>query len=526
MLLQRFSTAATLGCGTRSGAILALRLARRGLTQISSLNVTRAPTTLSKTATLNLRAAALAMTLPGLSTHARLYSSKSYPPHTVIDMPALSPTMTAGNVGAWQKEVGDEIVPGDVLVEIETDKAQMDFECQEEGYLAKILCDSGSKDVAVGHPIAILVENKADADKFADFQPESAGEGAAKAAEPESPKEEASKPEPKKEESKPEPTKQEKQTESQRDTAPASGNGSGRIFASPLAKTIAREKNLNLADVQGTGPHGRIVKADVEKFISEGGAAKKSAAPTKATPAPAAAPVPSAGTAYTDIPTSNMRRVIASRLVESKQQLPHYYVTVEVNMDKINKLRTALNEAGKGEYKLSVNDFIIKASALTLLKVPEVNSSWQKDFIRQYHNADISVATATPSGLITPIIRSAEAKGLAGISNTMKELAARARENGLKPEEYQGGSFTISNLGMFGVDSFTAIINPPQSCILAVGATTEKVVPDASAPGGFKVAAVMKVTLSADHRVVDGAVSAQWLKAWKELMENPLKLLL
>ncbi|KAJ1649093.1 pyruvate dehydrogenase complex dihydrolipoamide acetyltransferase component (E2) [Dispira simplex] len=452
--------------------------------------------------------------LKGLNTsipcsHAqRLYSSKTYPPHTVISMPALSPTMTSGSVGVWQKQVGDEVVPGDVLVEIETDKAQMDFECQEEGYLAKILLESGTKDVPINQPIAVLVEDKDDIGKFTDFQPESA---AAPAAAPkEEPTSSYESPAPTPEKSSPTET-----------SAPKD-----RVFASPLAKTMAREQDLPLNQIKGTGPHGRIVKADVEKFVSSGGAAKPAAPATAPSPQPTPSPSPAGAVSYTDTPLSNMRRVIAARLTESKQQLPHYYLTAEVNMDNISKLRAALNEAANGEYKLSVNDFVIKASAQALFKVPEVNSAWQGDFIRQYHTADISVATATPNGLITPIIRNAEARGLSTISNTMKELAGRARANALKPEEYQGGSFTISNLGMFGIDSFTAIINPPQSCILAVGAAEQKLVPDSTAEAGFKVSSVMKATLSCDHRVVDGATGAQWLKVWKDLLENPLKLLL
>ncbi|KAJ1973498.1 pyruvate dehydrogenase complex dihydrolipoamide acetyltransferase component (E2) [Dimargaris xerosporica] len=427
--------------------------------------------------------------------------------------------MTSGNIGAWQKQVGDEVVPGDVLVEIETDKAQMDFECQDEGYIAKILMDSGSKEVAVGQPIAVLVEEKDDASKFADFVPESSDAPSSH----EQPDEPATAP---KEEAKSEPS------------APAASESStkaspsDRVMASPLAKTMAREKNISLAEVKGTGPNGRIIKVDIEQYLAQGGgsaAPAAKAAPAPSTPSTSAATEvkPTASSAaYTDTPVSNMRRVIATRLTESKQQHPHYYLTVEVNMDKINKLRTALNETANGEYKLSINDFIIKASAQTMHKVPEVNSAWHGDFIRQHHTVDISVATATPSGLITPIIFGAEARGLAGISNTMKELAGRARANSLKPHEYQGGTFTISNLGMLGIDSFTAIINPPSSCILAIGTSTQKLIPDATAAQGFKVVSVMKATMSCDHRVVDGAIGAQWLKAWKELMENPLKLLL
>lgn len=259
--------------------------------------------------------------------------------------------------------------------------------------------------------------------------------------------------------------------------------------------------------------------------------APAAAAPAAAASAPAQIPTAytpqgAAGEAYTDIPTTSMRKIIASRLTESKQQIPHYYVTVEINMDKTNKLREVLNKSAEGKYKLSVNDFVIKASALALKSVPEVNSAWQGDFIRQYNTADICVAVATPAGLITPILTSAESKGLSTISSQVKDLATRARDGKLSPQEYQGGSFTISNLGMFGVSNFTAVINPPQSCILAVGGAQQKVVADETAESGFAVRNVMEVTLSADHRVVDGAVGATWLQSFKGFMENPLKMML
>ena len=255
--------------------------------------------------------------------------------------------------------------------------------------------------------------------------------------------------------------------------------------------------------------------------------AGSSAAASAPAQIPAAyAPQGASGAAYTDIPTTSMRKIIASRLTESKQNVPHYYVTVEINMDKTNKLREVLNKSSEGKYKLSVNDFVIKASALALKQVPEVNAAWQGDFIRQYNSADICVAVATPTGLITPIVTSAEGKGLSTISAQVKDLATRARDGKLSPAEYQGGSFTISNLGMFGVSNFTAIINPPQSCILAVGGAQQKVVADETTESGFAVRNVMEVTLSADHRVVDGAVGATWLQSFKGFMENPLKMML
>ncbi|KAI7884213.1 pyruvate dehydrogenase [Lichtheimia hyalospora FSU 10163] len=397
------------------------------------------------------------------AVNARHYSSKTYPEHQLIAMPALSPTMTQGGIGVWQKKVGDEVVPGDVLVEIETDKAQMDFECQEEGYLAKILADTGAKDFPVGTPIAILVENESDIAAFEDFTVEQAAPAPAPAAAEEKPAEAPKAEEP----------------------------------AAPAPK------------------------------VEQPKPAAPAPAPVAAAPLPTAyAPQSGSGDAFSDIPTTNMRRIIADRLTESKQTVPHYYVTTEIDMDKITKLREVLNKSGDGSYKLSVNDFIIKASALSLKQVPEVNAAWQGDFIRQYNNADISIAVATPTGLLTPIVTGVEGRGLSDISNTVKDMATRARNGKLAPHEYQGGSFSISNLGMYGVKHFTAIINPPMACNLAIGATTQKVVPDASKEKGLAVRNVMEVSLSSDHRVVDGAVAATWLKAFKGFMENPLKMLL
>nr|CAG8437061.1 2105_t:CDS:2 [Entrophospora candida]CAG8466595.1 2894_t:CDS:2 [Entrophospora candida] len=403
-------------------------------------------------------------------TDAMLQNVK-YPTHTIISMPALSPTMTMGSLGTWQKNIGDEITPGDVLVEIETDKAQMDFECQEEGYLAKILVESGTKEVNVGKPIAVLAESKDSIEEFADFAVEEA------------------------------------------------------------ARRLAVERNISLDQVTGTGPKNRITKSDVENYIASGGAAKQQQ-PTTKQPSSRQTKISTATptvAAYKDIPLSNVRKVIATRLSESKQAIPHYYLTVEVEVDEVLKLRETLNSQSNGRYKLSVNDFIIKASASALMVVPEVNSAWYNDFIRQYQSADVSVATATPTGLLTPIVRNAQSLGLASISNQVKELAGRAREGKLTPEEYQGGSFTISNLGMYGIKSFTAIINPPQSCILAIGSAEKKLILDSSPSntgGEYRVVNTLHATLSCDHRVVDGAVGAQWLKEWRSYIENPYKLLL
>ncbi|KAI8380123.1 pyruvate dehydrogenase complex dihydrolipoamide acetyltransferase [Blakeslea trispora] len=490
----------------------------RGLTSTARVAATRATPVLAKQAarTFTSSSATKFVALRALANStaakdARLYSSSSFPSHNVIAMPALSPTMTSGGIGTWQKKVGDEVQPGDVLVEIETDKAQMDFECQEEGFLAKVLIDAGAKDVAVGQPIAIFVEDAADVAAFENFTAADV-EGAAPAPAAEEPKKET-----KEESAAPAASAQSAKSE-------ATTSHGGRVLASPLARKLADERGIDISQVKGTGPHGIVSKEDVANF-------KASAAPSSGAAAPAQiptayAPQGAAGEAYTDIPTSNMRKIIASRLTESKQQVPHYYLTVEIEMNKINKLREVLNKSAEGKYKLSVNDFVVKASALALKAVPEVNAAWQGDFIRQYNSSDICVAVATPSGLITPIVTSAESKGLSTISSQVKDLAKRARDGKLAPQEYQGGSFTISNLGMFGISNFTAIINPPQSCILAVGGAQQKVVADETTESGFAVRDVMEVTLSADHRVVDGAVGATWLKSFKGFMENPLKMML
>ncbi|CAO3616329.1 unnamed protein product [Mucor hiemalis] len=497
------------------------RQVMRGITSTARITATRTTPVLIKHVSARAFSSTCAPKFIALRTmgsqlatkDSRLYSSASFPTHNVIAMPALSPTMTAGGIGAWNKKVGDEIQPGDVLVEIETDKAQMDFECQEEGFLAKVLVDTGAKDIAVGQPIAVFVENEEDIAAFENFSVADVAGGAPAAEEPK-------KEEPKKEEAAA-PVAAESKSESK-----ATASHGGRVLASPLARKIADERGLDISLVKGTGNNGVVTKEDVEGYKAAPASAPAASAAAPAQIPTAYAPQGASGAAYTDIPTTSMRKIIASRLTESKQQVPHYYLTVEINMDKTNKLREVLNKSAEGKYKLSVNDFVIKASALALKQVPEVNAAWQGDFIRQYNSADICVAVATPTGLITPIVTSAEGKGLSTISSQVKDLATRARDGKLSPAEYQGGSFTISNLGMFGVNNFTAIINPPQSCILAVGGGQQKVVPDETTESGFAVRNVMEVTLSADHRVVDGAVGATWLQSFKGFMENPLKMML
>ncbi|EFQ33809.1 pyruvate dehydrogenase complex dihydrolipoamide acetyltransferase [Colletotrichum graminicola] len=429
----------------------------------------------------------------------------SYPPHTVIKMPALSPTMTAGNIGAWQKKAGDSIAPGDVLVEIETDKAQMDFEFQEEGVIAKLLKESGEKDVPVGNPIAVLVEDGADISAFENFSAADAGGEAAKPAPKEQPKDEAkpaSAPTPEPENSSDDFNKPAGKLENALDREPNATIGAVRL---------AKEKGVNIRTVKGSGQGGKITEDDVKKAAS----------------APAAAAGP--GASYEDIPISGMRKTIASRLQESTQNNPHFYVSSSISVSKLLKLRQALNASSEGKYKLSVNDFLIKAIGVASKKVPQANSSWRGDVIRQHNTVDVSVAVSTPTGLITPIVTGVEARGLEAISTEVKKLAKLARDGKLKPEQYQGGSISISNMGMNdAVDNFTAVINPPQSTILAIGTTKKVAVPAQSEDGTTGVAWDDQITItgSFDHKVVDGAVGAEFLKQLKKVLENPLELLL
>ncbi|WP_158045534.1 pyruvate dehydrogenase complex dihydrolipoamide acetyltransferase [Skermanella pratensis] len=454
-----------------------------------------------------------------------------------ITMPALSPTMTEGNLAKWLKKEGDKVESGDVIAEIETDKATMEVEAVDEGTLGKIVVPEGTQGVAVNQVIALLLEEGEDASaldgggKPAPKPADKPADGAAPAAP--APKADAA----------------------QAPAAQAAPSHDGaRVFASPLAKRMAEQAGLDLAQIQGSGPNGRIVKHDVEAAVS-GGTAKKGAKPAaaeapkieapKSAPSAAAgqaasqspAAVPSAqkpagvdardfstklGMKFREIPNTGMRKVISRRLTEAKQTVPHFYLTIDLQIDQLLKTRAELN-GRSDEYKLSVNDFVIRASALALKKVPAANSAWTDDAILQYENADISVAVATPTGLITPIIKAAETKGLVEISNSMKDMAKRARDGKLKPEEFQGGTFSISNLGMFGIREFGAIINPPQGCILAVGAGEQRpIVKD----GALAVATMMSCTLSVDHRVVDGAVGAEFLAAFKKLIEDPLSMLL
>ncbi|XP_059484872.1 dihydrolipoyllysine-residue acetyltransferase component of pyruvate dehydrogenase complex, mitochondrial [Neocloeon triangulifer] len=440
----------------------------------------------------------------------RFYSSGNLPSHKKVLLPALSPTMESGTIVSWEKKEGDQLNEGDLLAEIETDKATMGFETPEEGYLAKILIPAGSKDVPIGKLVCIIVESQDDVAAFKSYvddgkaAPAPAPAAPAPAA-PAAASTAATPPPP--------------PPSAAPAAAPVSFSASpseGRVFASPLAQRIALEKGLDINSVKGTGVFGSVTVADLERAAAK--------APSAGVPAPGAAAV---GATYVDLPVSNIRGVIAKRLLQSKQTIPHYYLSVDINVGKILALRKQFNDQLKGEsVKLSVNDFIIKATALACKKVPEANSSWLDSVIRQYTSCDVSVAVSTDKGLITPIVFAAETKGLVDISREVKELAGRAREGKLQPHEFQGGTFSISNLGMFGVKNFCAIINPPQSCILAVGTTESRVVPDSTTQSGYSSADYMSVTLSCDHRTVDGAVGAQWLQAFKGYLENPTSMLL
>ncbi len=408
-------------------------------------------------------------------------------------MPALSPTMTDGKLAKWLKSEGDQVSSGDVLAEIETDKATMEVEAVDEGTLGKILVAEGSEGVAVNSPIALILEEGEDESALKEASPVTA----------------APKPEPVQAPT-PEPEPAPKpQVQAQK----------SRVFASPLARRMAAAAGIDIATVSGSGPHGRIIKRDVEAIPASGVASEPAVATEIAVPG-----------GYREVPNTTMRKVIAARLQESVRTAPHFYLTVDCAIDELLDMRKRLNAKappkspeGNGAYRISVNDFIIKAVATALREVPEANATWTDDAIRIYNDIDVSVAGATPGGLVTPVVRGADAKGLAEISNLVKDLAARGREGKLLPDEYQGGGFTISNLGMYGIREFAAIINPPQSCILAVGAGEARAVVRG---GALAIATVMSVTLSVDHRSVDGAVGATFLKAFKRFIEEPLTMLL
>lgn len=397
-----------------------------------------------------------------------------------ILMPSVAPSMTEGNIVRWAKKEGDPVKKGEVLLEVETDKAVVEVEAQQDGVLGRILVAEGSNGVKVDTPIAVF-----------------AGEG-------EDPKTLAST-EPKQAASAPVPTQTPAAAALPATSAPAVLRDPGaRVFASPLARRIAKDLGIDLSGISGSGPNRRVLKADVEAAARSGTASAATAS----------------GAAFEDIPHSNTRRVIAQRLSEAKRSIPHFYLTIDCDVDALLAARKQANEIVDG-LKLSVNDLVIKAAALALRKVPAANAAWTETAIRRFRDVDIAVAVAGPNGLVTPVVRNADSKSLRQISAEMKELAARAKQSRLRPDEYQGGGFTISNLGMYGILEFSAIINPPQACILAVGASEQRAVVRG---GVLAVATMMTCTLSVDHRAVDGALGAELLAAFKKLIESPIAL--
>ena len=418
-----------------------------------------------------------------------------------ILMPALSPTMESGTVSKWTVSVGDAVRSGDVIAEIETDKATMEVEAVDEGVMAVILVSEGAEGVAVGTPIARLAEDGEAVDDVA----------ASPAASPAAPATTAD--EKPADTPAPAATPAPVSAPSAKDTQNKAGE---RIFASPLARRIAADQGVDLASLAGSGPHGRILRRDVEAAETHQSSAGVAAMPANA-------PMSAVAGASTVEANSQMRRIIAQRLQESKANAPHFYLTVDCEIDNLLAARRMMNEqAGEG-VKISVNDLVIRAAAMALIAVPKANASWEGENTRYFQHADIAMAVAVDGGLVTPVVWAAEQKGLAALSGITRDLALRAREGKLSPEEFSGGSFTISNLGMYGIREFAAVINPPQGAILAVGAGEERpVVRD----GQLAVATVMSVTLSADHRVVDGAVGAEWLQAFKGYIQQPVTMLL
>jgi pyruvate dehydrogenase E2 component (dihydrolipoamide acetyltransferase) len=472
-----------------------------------------------------------------------------------ILMPALSPTMEKGNLSKWLKKEGDAVKTGDVIAEIETDKATMEYEAVDDGVMAKIVVPEGTNDVAVNQLIAVMAQEGEDpkaAAASAASAPARApaagapstppspprGEGAAQQAAAPSTSapalKEAKAPPPPQAPRAPSPQRGEGGGEGVRTNGHGAGaGGTNRIFSSPLARRLAKDANIDLGRIQGTGPHGRVIARDVEAAKSGQGLRAPAAAPASA---PLIAPSMSDQQiralyyegSYDFVPHDGMRRTIAQRLTASVQTIPHFYLTIDCDIGKLLEAREEINASapkdkdGKPAYKLSVNDFVIKALALALQRVPDANVSWTDAGMLKHKHSDVGVAVAMPNGLITPIIRNAETKSLSAISNEMKELAGRARARKLKPNEYQGGTTSVSNLGMYGIKDFTAVINPPQSTILAVGTGEERAVVRG---GKIEAAHIMSVTMSCDHRAVDGALGAVLIGAFKALIENPVMML-
>lgn len=463
----------------------------------------------------------------------RFASSASLPSFKKIALPALSPTMETGTLRSWSKQEGEKINEGDILAEIETDKATLGFESGDEGYLAKILIPAGTKDVPVGKPCAIVVEKAEDVAAFANYTDDG---GAAPV---------------KVEKKEQEPTNKVEQTTSvkveskteKKQTAASSSTADGRVVASPLAKKLAQEKGINLQNVPGSGPQGRVVAEDVEKFIKEGGLKAQTTAETKKTRDEKVTTTKvvkkekdsARAGGFDEQKVSAWQIENARRAAESKSTIPHYYLTIEVELDEILKLREKLNEMiapkskdGKDKRRgLTVNDFVVKAAALACKKRPETNSIWMDKFIRQYETVDINLAVNTDAGVVmAPILYNVDQKGLSALSNEIGQLSEKANNGQLSEQELESGTFTIKNLGMYGITSYNAIISPEQSAVLAIGGVESKIVPAADSAKGYRLKSVLTVTLACDHRVIDGAVGAQWLNEFKQYLEQPGSMIL
>ncbi|MGD9638984.1 MAG: pyruvate dehydrogenase complex dihydrolipoamide acetyltransferase [Alphaproteobacteria bacterium] len=422
-----------------------------------------------------------------------------------ILMPALSPTMTEGKLIKWLKKEGDKVVSGDVIAEIETDKATMEVEAADEGILGKIIVAEGTDAVPVNSPIAVLVEDGEDfkeneAKNEDDFKDEEKGDEMTDAS-------------------------YELDEDLNDDIDDDFSDNDERVVISPLARKVAQEAGVDIADIQGTGHNGRITKADVERAVASKQNSSSSAvaiSDENKMGLISSVEMPS----YKDVPLTGMRKVIAQRMQESKQNIPHFYLTIDCELENLEKARKELNQKAEQlglNYKLTINDFVVKAVAMAMRKVPQVNVSWNEDSIRMYNNVDVAVAVSTPGGLFTPVIRNVDRRRLPDISRSIKNLAEKARAGKLVPEEYQGGNFTISNLGMYGIKDFSAIINPPQSCILSIGKAEQRLI---VREGSIAVANMMTCTLSVDHRAVDGATAAEFLAKFKQILEEPLVMML
>lgn len=448
----------------------------------------------------------------------RPFSSGEFPEHFKVSLPALSPTMDAGTIVRWEKQVGDQLGEGDLLCEIETDKATMGFETPEEGYLAKIFVAEGTKDIPVGRALCIITEKEEDIAAFKDYPDpgmETEGSPPAAAAESPAPAVETAPPPP------PPPPKPPAATPAPATAAPAppppvTAAKGDRVFASPLARKLAAEKGIDLQAVTGTGPRGRIRKQDIDSFV-----------PSAAVPAMQAGGAPVAVTGpYIDLPVDQYRQELAQRAMYSKQTVPHYFLTVDIEADKLLELADVLNEEVGEDAALDLHHFVVKAAALACHKVPAANSSWMGDKIRQFVHVDVNFIMQSEKGQVGPVIFGADTKGLATISQELSSLSAKLSAGELQPQDYQGGTFTVTDLSSYGVKNCGTIITPPQACSLAMGALRETFVPDEDSDEGYRAANVFSATLTCDHRVVDGAVGAQWLQHFKGYLQKPHTMLL